>query len=206
VSIYSYLGVLMKFTKNDNGFTGLEAAIVLIAFVVVAAVFSYVVLGAGFFTTQKAQESVYTSVAQATSNIQVVGQVYGLTSSANSVGAIQEIRFSIGLAPGSPTLDISKLRIAFSTPGTIPVIYTAATSGSTTPTYDSNAPTFIAQENGVGSAMPSLVGQNQTQIAFKVTPVLKNVVLNIEIRPSVGATLPFSKTTPPALTYMNVLY
>ena len=41
--------------KNDEGFTGLEAAIVLIAFVVVAAVFSYVVLGAGFFTTQKAQ-------------------------------------------------------------------------------------------------------------------------------------------------------
>ena len=40
--------------RNDEGFTGLEAAIVLIAFVVVAAVFSYVVLGAGFFTTQKA--------------------------------------------------------------------------------------------------------------------------------------------------------
>jgi len=194
----------MKFTKNDNGFTGLEAAIVLIAFVVVAAVFSYVVLGAGFFTTQKAQESVYTSVAQATSNIQMIGQVYGLTSSATSVGAVQEIRFSIGLAPGSPTLDISKLRIAFSTPGTIPVIYTAATSGTETPAASTT--TFIAQENGVGSVMPSLVGQNQTQIAFKVSPVLKNVVINIEIRPSVGATLPFSKTTPPALTYMNVLY
>ena len=204
MSIYIYLGVLMKFTKNDNGFTGLEAAIVLIAFVVVAAVFSYVVLGAGFFTTQKAQESVYTSVAQATSNIQMIGQVYGLTSSATSVGAVQEIRFSIGLAPGSPTLDISKLRIAFSTPGTIPVIYTAATSGTETPAASTT--TFIAQENGVGSVMPSLVGQNQTQIAFKVSPVLKNVVINIEIRPSVGATLPFSKTTPPALTYMNVLY
>ena len=43
---------------NDDGFTGLEAAIVLIAFVVVAAVFSYVVLGAGFFTTQKAGDGV----------------------------------------------------------------------------------------------------------------------------------------------------
>ena len=47
---------------NDEGFTGLEAAIVLIAFVVVAAVFSYVVLGAGFFTTQKAQQTVHTGV------------------------------------------------------------------------------------------------------------------------------------------------
>jgi flagellin-like protein len=38
----------------DCGFTGLEAAIVLIAFVVVAAVFSYVVLGAGFFKIGRA--------------------------------------------------------------------------------------------------------------------------------------------------------
>ena len=45
----------MKLLKlQENGFTGLEAAIVLIAFVVVAAVFSYVVLGAGFYTTQSA--------------------------------------------------------------------------------------------------------------------------------------------------------
>jgi flagellin FlaB len=57
--------------RNDEGFTGLEAAIVLIAFVVVAAVFSYVVLGAGFFTTQKSQETVYKGVEQATTNIQM---------------------------------------------------------------------------------------------------------------------------------------
>ena len=60
---------------NDEGFTGLEAAIVLIAFVVVAAVFSYVVLGAGFFTTQKAQETVHTGVQQATSAVEPSGPV-----------------------------------------------------------------------------------------------------------------------------------
>ncbi|GAB6285106.1 MAG: flagellin [Methanoregula sp.] len=199
---------MKSITKNDNAFTGLEAAIVLIAFVVVAAVFSYVVLGAGFFTTQKSQETVYTGVAQATSNIQMIGQVYGLTSSATSVGAVHEIRFSIGLAPGSPTLDISKMRIAFSTPGTTPVIYTAYTGPDlTTPAYVPGAPVFIAQENGVGSMINSLTTQNQTQIAFK-TPaaVSKNTVMSMEIRPSVGASLPFSKSTPPALTYMNVLY
>ena len=50
---------MTKIFNKDEGFTGLEAAIVLIAFVVVAAVFSYVVLGAGFFTTQKAQQVIY---------------------------------------------------------------------------------------------------------------------------------------------------
>ena len=42
---------MRKMFDREEAFTGLEAAIVLIAFVVVAAVFSYVVLGAGFFTT-----------------------------------------------------------------------------------------------------------------------------------------------------------
>ena len=41
--------------KDKRAFTGLEAAIVLTAFVVVAAVFSYVVLGAGFVTIDKAK-------------------------------------------------------------------------------------------------------------------------------------------------------
>ncbi len=64
-----------KFTKNDKGFTGLEAAIVLVAFVVVAAVFSYVMLGAGFYTTQKSQEVVHTGVPQASSSVELSGDV-----------------------------------------------------------------------------------------------------------------------------------
>ena len=60
-----------------KGFTGLEAAIVLTAFVVVAAVFSYVVLNAGFFTTQKSKEVVHTGVEQATSSIELAGDVIG---------------------------------------------------------------------------------------------------------------------------------
>ena len=62
---------------NKKGFTGLEAAIVLTAFVVVAAVFSYVVLNAGFFTTQKSKEVVHTGVEQATSSIELSGDVIG---------------------------------------------------------------------------------------------------------------------------------
>ena len=68
----------MMSTDNDDGFTGLEAAIVLIAFVVVAAVFGYVVLGAGFFTTQKSQEVVHTGIESASSTLQLQGDVYGI--------------------------------------------------------------------------------------------------------------------------------
>lgn len=192
---------MIQYKTDDKAFTGLEAAIVLIAFVVVAAVFSYVVLGAGFFTTQKAQETVYTAVAQATSNIQVIGQVYGTASI--PANGIDNISFSIGLAPGSPTLDISKMNIVFSTPNDAPKIYTWS-SGVASGTL------FSASETLAGTTrtgLQSLSPQNQTQISFIVSPVVpKNTIINIEIRPSVGAALPFEKITPPSLTSTNVLY
>jgi len=188
---------MSSFKRNDEGFTGLEAAIVLIAFVVVAAVFSYVVLGAGFFTTQKAQETVYQGVAQATSNIQMMGQVYGLASEAGDT-QINEIQFSVGLAPGSPTLDLSLMKLVFSTPTTDPQILSYGSSATTT-TFKSTLPPATDQQ-------ASLSPQQQVQINFKVAPVSKNIVMSMEIRPSVGASLPFSKTSPPSISKTNVLY
>ena len=187
--------------RNDEGFTGLEAAIVLIAFVVVAAVFSYVVLGAGFFTTQKAQETVYQGVAQASSNIQMQGQVYGMSS--DNGATIGNVSFTIGLAPGSPTLDLSMMKIVFSTPTTPPVTYTWSSGAATASLFSVNETLGGTTNTGIAS----LKAQNQTLISFQVNQgVPKNTIMNFEIRPSVGASLPFSKTTPPALTSTNVLY
>src|SRR5512137_3073259 len=112
---------MRQLKSDDSGFTGLEAAIVLIAFVVVAAVFSYVVLGAGFYTTQKSQETVYKSVEQATSNIQMVGNIYGLASVPTS--GINTIEFSIGLTPGAPTADLTKMTVIYSSDTVSPVKY-----------------------------------------------------------------------------------
>ena len=184
----------MIHTKTDDkAFTGLEAAIVLIAFVVVAAVFSYVVLGAGFFTTQKAQEAVYTAVAQSTSNIQMVGQVYGLSSDSSNINQIQ---FTIGLAPGSPVLDLTFMKVIFSTPST-PI---------KTLSYGPTASTSVFTAKDGLNLAPTLSPQQQVQINFLVDGVPKNTIINMELHPAVGAALPFEKTTPPQIFGTNVLY
>jgi flagellin FlaB len=183
--------------RNDEGFTGLEAAIVLIAFVVVAAVFSYVVLGAGFFTTQKSQETVYKGVEQATTNIQMIGNVYGLAS--NTTNGIDQIKFSVGLAPGSPSVDLTLMKIVFSTPTTTPQILTQNNTGGPSNAF------FSTKVNGV-TPVDAMAAQTQVEICFNVTVVPKNTIMNIEMRPAVGASLPFSKTTPPAVAATNVLY
>jgi len=180
--------------QSSDGFTGLEAAIVLIAFIVVASVFAYVILGAGFFTTQKAQETVYKSVEQASTNVQVVGSVYGIQTTGSS--GINEIQFSLKLTTGSPDVDLTNMKIVFSTPTTSPVILS---KGSTA---DRN--TFVVK---VGGADSSSVGQNeQADITFMVAPVQPYSTMNIEIRPAVGAVIPFSKTAPATIQHTNILY
>jgi flagellin FlaB len=191
-------GLVMKSSKrNDEGFTGLEAAIVLIAFVVVAAVFSYVVLGAGFFTTQKAQETVYKGVEQSTANIQMIGNVYGLSANSNTTTpTITNITFVIGLAPGAPAMDLTKMKIVFSTPATTPVILTQGTT--------SNTSVFTTK---IGTtAVTSINANDQVEILFGVADVTANTKMTIELRPSVGAALPFTKTAPATITATNVLY
>jgi len=45
----------IKMLKNRRGMTGLETAIILVAFVITAAAFAFVVLNMGFLTAEKAQ-------------------------------------------------------------------------------------------------------------------------------------------------------
>ena len=186
----------------------------IIALVIIAAVFYYVTLGAGFFATQKGQETVYTGsppqstvnqkaqetvykgVEQAASNIQMIGNVYGIASSPSA--GIDEIRFTIGLAPGSPPVDVSRMNIVFSTPATTPKILVWGDTQDTTH--------FTARANGVSPNVQVMAPQTQTEIDFTVAAVPKNTKITIELRPSVGAPLPFSKTTPATVQKTNVLY
>ena len=108
---------MTKIFNKDEGFTGLEAAIVLIAFVVVAAVFSYVVLGAGFFTTQKAQEVVYSSVDMASSSMEVLGNVYGngtVNATNPESSKIHGLEFVLGLTAGGAPVDLANTNLVFS--------------------------------------------------------------------------------------------
>jgi archaeal flagellin FlaB len=63
--------------SNQKGITGIETAIILIAFVIVASVFAYVVLTAGLFSTQKANEAIHSGLEEAQNTIELKGIVYG---------------------------------------------------------------------------------------------------------------------------------
>jgi flagellin FlaB len=63
--------------KLRRGVIGIESAIVLIAFVMVAAALSFVILNMGFSTTQKAKTTIASGLDEASSAMEITGGVTG---------------------------------------------------------------------------------------------------------------------------------
>ena len=75
-----------KLAHEEKGITGLETAIVLIAFVVVAAVFAFTVLTTGLFTSEKAKETAMAGVAATSSTLSVKGSLTAMGGDATEAG------------------------------------------------------------------------------------------------------------------------
>ncbi len=76
-------GLYKTLRRDERGITGLETAIILIAFVVVASVFAYTVLSAGIFSSQKGQEAVYAGLEEARASMSVKGSMFAYGPSGN---------------------------------------------------------------------------------------------------------------------------
>jgi len=89
---------LRKLLKAKKGIVGIEAAIVLIAFVVIAAALSYVVINMGFFATQKTKDTIGSGVDEATSALQLDGSIIAKTGSGatNLSYIIVPVKLSVG--------------------------------------------------------------------------------------------------------------
>jgi archaeal flagellin FlaB len=211
-----------KFQKNEYGFTGLEAAIVLIAFVVVAAVFSYVMLGAGFYTTQKSQEVVHTGVTQASSSIAPSGDV--IVRGGTGGGAASQITFYITNTAGGTAVDLDKTILTYTDDDDFATTEYAV-DATTTPV--TKGPAAIPADadwgdtNGwiytgvvaTGTADNLLSAGEKYKVVVDITDLISGSVaktlpainekFKIELKPPEGAVLTLSRTMPAALVENN---
>ncbi len=186
---------MSKLVKNEDAFTGLEAAIVLIAFVVVAAVFSYVMLGAGFFATGEAQRVVDTGVAQASSSVELSGPVIVNASSDNKVN---DIRFFLQLSAGGAPVDMQKVTFTVSTTDNLTTYrYTDVNStwyrGGVNRSADEMKNELLERFETVEIVIPS------TANSPELPTIEPNDPFTIEVKPDVGARLPINRVAPPNL-------
>jgi len=106
---------------SHQGIIGMEAAVVLIAFVIVAAALAFIVLNMGFGTTQKVKTSIVATLGEAGSNLIVPGKVVGS-------GHVTAARLNVTAIPLKIALPGGSVNLAET--------YTAVKYTSDTITYD----------------------------------------------------------------------
>ena len=98
---------------DQHGITGLETAIVLIAFVVVASVFAFAVLSTGLLSSEKSKETVLGGLEETQSTIVLRGSVIGHAST--TLNSVDRVTFQVSNATqGAEAVDLSPSAVVVS--------------------------------------------------------------------------------------------
>ena len=89
--------------REEQGITGLETAIILIAFVVVATVFAFVVLTTGVYSAERGKESVFAGLNKARGTAELRGGVV-LTASGT---VVTDFQFALATTAGGEPVPIN---------------------------------------------------------------------------------------------------
>ncbi|MEL9998246.1 MAG: archaellin/type IV pilin N-terminal domain-containing protein [Sulfolobales archaeon] len=74
-------------SKVRKGIVGIEAAIILIAFVIISAAFAFMVINMGLFATQRSKDTISQGLREASSPLQVDGNIFIRVNSSLTVNA-----------------------------------------------------------------------------------------------------------------------
>jgi flagellin FlaB len=203
--------MLKRFLRHEKGITGLETAIILIAFVVVAAVFAYTALSAGLFSTQKGQEAVYSGLKEAQSTIELKGTVTATAATTGASGNISTISFTVSSVLGGEPIDFTPpsggaAGVATGTANKVVINYidsdqtinnlywSVAAQGKDNGNY------LIENDEKFVVTIGGSTGNNLVNALSATHQLSVNKTFSLVVQTPVGAILEIQRTTPP---YMN---
>jgi flagellin FlaB len=181
---------LARRTFDERGITGLETAIVLIAFVVVAAVFAFVVLSTGLFSSERGKETVFAGLAKTRGSMEVTGRVVATTD----LTKVTNLAFDLTLAAGgesanlNPSDTTNKTIISYQDPSN-----SIANVTYTTTVVVGNSDKLLEQGELFEINIDFTAGQ------FSSVTLSSNKTFTLELKPPAGSYLVLQRTTPASL-------
>ncbi|NQW20085.1 MAG: hypothetical protein HQ477_05085 [Chloroflexi bacterium] len=91
----------------QKGITGLETAIILIAFVVVASVFAFTVLSTGIFASERSKETVFAGLEEAKSSIEPRGSVIAFKANRGGTETIYKVSWVVSNSVSGAPVDLT---------------------------------------------------------------------------------------------------
>ncbi|MCB2171805.1 hypothetical protein KQH65_03595 [archaeon] len=202
-----------KLLGNRRGMTGLETAIILVAFVITAAAFAFVVLNMGFLTAEKAQSVISSGMSEASSALLVDSGVIGQFGSTGGDQAdidLTKLTFYIKLSQGHEPIDLddSKLVATYTNPRTHAELYDVNTTIMTIQGVNSDGDSLCE----TGEKFKVTIDFSQlTNSTMEPDVSLQNAYTHpyeefrIELRPSAGAVLTIERQLPAVYTTIMTL-
>jgi archaeal flagellin FlaB len=183
---------LWRANREERGITGLETAIVLIAFVVVAAVFAFVVLSTGLFSSERSKETVYAGLAKTRGSMELTG---GIIATSNGT-KLTNVTFDVTLAAGGDSVNLNN---ADSSNRAV-ISYQDAANSVNDVAYDTNVITGNADKLlEQGELME--ISIDMTQTALAAVSLGTNQTFTFEVKPPTGSYMVIQRTTPASLSY-----
>ena len=196
-------GLIKRFHMDERGITGLETAIILIAFVVVASVFAYTVLSAGIFSAEKGKEAVHAGLATAQSSMTINGPVLARDTDADN--EIEQIVFVVSNAIDGEAINLITTTDADSDG----ILSDEATRNHVlVVTYTDNTQrltdiTWTKTSIGKSDGDDMLEGGEKFEITIDLTglstALVKNSSFTLELKPEKGSVMVIERTTPPVI-------
>ncbi len=93
--------------RDERGITGLETAIILIAFVVVASVFAFTVLSTGIFASERSKETIFAGLEEAKSTLEPRGSVIAYRGDIASTDTIYKLSLVVSNAVAGEPIDLT---------------------------------------------------------------------------------------------------
>jgi len=179
---------LGRLPAGEEGVTGLETAIILIAFVVVASVFGYVVLTTGVFATEKGKEATMAGLSQVRTTLQQRGGV--IASKSSTASTVDTVIVRVSTMAGGAPIDASDLTVSY-----------LDADQSTYPSF------IVEQINGDGDNVlePGELFDIKVDLTSLATPLGTSADFIIMIQPVNGSALHLERTTPGSLDTYNYL-
>jgi flagellin FlaB len=191
-------GFLKGLHRSQKGITGLETAIILIAFVTVASVLAYSVLSAGIFSAERGKETVYSGLNQAQSSMQVRGSVYA-TDNDSTDGNVDFVTFTLASVLGDEAVDMTD-----TTDGENNVVINYS-DGSGLYTNVPWTQQVLGQERG-GEAMLEPDEAMLITVDVPVSDLGAYDTFTLQIIPTKGAAITLKRTLPASILEINDLH
>jgi flagellin FlaB len=97
-------------SSAHRGITGLETAIILIAFVVVASVFAFTVLSTGVFSAERSKETIYSGLQEARASLEPRGSIVayrGANGASTPTNTIYKVAFIVSPSVSGQAIDLT---------------------------------------------------------------------------------------------------